>query len=157
MMTRLDRLPKRKGGVQKVWDLSLLSPDKQDRFDELSDLLLASKDIYSENLDTIFAELEELVRDLPRIGPNDPEQGPLIEVPGELARYWEFQHGASKWRALDFRKLSKVQTLRFVELCERYGFTDSADALVKAQMLPLNAWAAGDWSELQEMLDIAAS
>jgi len=28
---------------------------------------------------------------------------------------------------------------------------------VKAQMLPLHEWAAGDRSELQEMLDIAAS
>jgi hypothetical protein len=96
---------------------------------------------------------------LPLLGPNDPEQGPLIEVPGTLARYWEWrwQHPASSWRSHDFRKWGKVQTLRFVELCEQYGFKRGADTPVKAQMLPLHEWAAGDRSELQEMLDIAAS
>ena len=50
MMKRLDRLPKRKGGVQKVPDLSLLSPEKQDRVDELFEVLLDSKDISSKTL-----------------------------------------------------------------------------------------------------------
>ena len=52
MMKRLDRLPKRKGGVQKVPDLSLLSPEKQDRVDELFKVLLDSKDISSKTFDT---------------------------------------------------------------------------------------------------------
>ena len=157
IMARLARVPKRRGEDPKVWDFTLLSPKKQDRVDELSDLILASEDIHSKSLDTVFAEFDKLVRDLPLRGPNDPEQGPSIEVPGTLARYWEFQHGASKWRSLDFFKLSKVQTLRFVELCEEYGFTDETDIPVKAQMLPLHAWPARDRAELQEMLDIVAA
>lgn len=121
--------------------------------------MLDSKDISSETFDTAFAEFDKLVRDLPLLGPNDPEQGPSIEVPGTLVRYWEWrrQHPASSWRSHDFRKWGKVQTLRFVELCEQYGFKRGADTPVKAQMLPLHEWAAGDRSELQEMLDMAAS
>ena len=157
MMKRLDRLPKRKGGLQKVPDLSLLSPEEQDRVDELFKVLLDSKDISSKTFDTSFAEFDKLVRDLPLLGPDDPEQGPLIEVPQELAAYWQLQQPASKWRSYSFNKLSKVQTLGFVELCEQYGFTEGTDAPVKAQMLPLHEWAAGDRAELQEMLDIAAS
>ena len=58
MMKRLDRLPKRKGGVQKVPDLSLLSPEEQDRVDELFKVLLDSKDISSKTFDTAFAEFD---------------------------------------------------------------------------------------------------
>jgi hypothetical protein len=58
---------------------------------------------------------------------------------------------------LDFYKLTKVQTLRFVELCQEYGFTEGADIPVKARMLPLHAWTARDREELQRLLDIAAS
>ena len=96
---------------------------------------------------------------MPLLGPDDPKQGPSIEVPGTLARHWEWrwQHPASSWRSLSFDKLSKVQTLRFVELCEEYGFTEGADIPVKAQMLPLHAWPARDRAELQEMLDVAAA
>ena len=156
-MKRLDRLPKRKGGVQKVPDLSLLSPEEQDRVDELFKVLLDSKDISSKTFDTAFAEFDKLVRNLPLLGPDDPEQGPLIEVPRELAAYWQRQQPASSWRSHDFRKWGKVQTLRFVELCEQYGFKRGADTPVKAQMLPLHEWAAGDRAELQHMLNIAAS
>jgi len=159
MMARLARVPKRRGEDPKVWDFTLLSPKKQDRVDELSDLILASEDIHSKSLDTVFAEFHKLVRDLPLLGPDDPKQGPSIEVPGTLARYWEWrwQHPASSWRSLSFDKLSKVQTLRFVELCEQYGFKRGADTPVKAQMLPLHAWPARDRAELQEMLDVAAA
>jgi hypothetical protein len=67
----------------------LLSPEKQDRVHELLELILESKD--STNLYSLYAELRELVRDLPLRGPNDPEQGPLIEMPETLARYWRKQ------------------------------------------------------------------
>jgi hypothetical protein len=156
MIARLDRLPKKRGGGQKVWDLSLLSAEKQDRVDELFQLILGTKDIDSANLDTLIAEMDELVRNLPLLGPDDPEQGPLIEVPTGLARYWQLQP-TSKWRPLDLHKLSKVQTLRFVELCERHGFTDETDTPVKAQMLPLHAWRSRDRAELQGLLDRAVS
>jgi len=60
--------------------------------------------LYFPRLDTVFAEFHKLVRDLPLRGPNDPQQGPLIEVPGTLARYWEWrwQHPASSWRSFAF-------------------------------------------------------
>jgi hypothetical protein len=96
--------------------------------------------------------LQELVRDLPLLGPGDVKQGPLIEVPRELADYWRCQQPASNWRRLAFYKLSKVQTLRFVELCEQHGFTEGADIPVKAQLLPLDAWTARDRAELQHLL-----
>jgi hypothetical protein len=156
MMARLGRLPKKRGGETKVWDLSLLSPEKQDRVDELLKMILVNDD-HSENLDTAFAELDELVRNLPLLGRDDPEQGPLIEVPRELARYWEFHHGASKWCSLDFYKLSKVQIVRFVELCEQHGFREGTDTPIRAQMLPLHEWPASTRTELQEMLDISGS
>ena len=154
MMAKLDRFPKR-WGQQKVWDVSLLSPEKQDRFNELSKLILQSKDVNSGSLDGVFLELIDLVDDLPLRRFEEPEQGPLIEVPGTLARYWQWQQPASKWRSYSFHKLSKVQTLRFVELCEQYGFENETD--FKAQMLPLHAWPACDRAELKDMLDIAAS
>jgi hypothetical protein len=157
MIARLDRLPKKRGGGQKVWDLSLLSAEKQDRVDELFQLILGTKDIDSANLDTLIAEMDELVRNLPLLGPDDPEQGPLIEVPTGLARYWQWQEPASKWRSLDFHKLSKVQTLRLVKLCRQYGFTDGTDTPIKAQMRPLHGWTPKDCAELQGLLDIAAS
>jgi hypothetical protein len=153
MMAKLDRFPKKRG-QEKVWDVSLLSPEKQDRFNELSELILQSKDVNSGRMDGVFLELIDLVDDLPLRGPNDPEQGPLIELPGELVRYWQWQP-ASNWRSYSFHKLSKVQTLRFLELCAQYGFNNETD--FTAQMLPLHAWPDCDRSELQDMLDIAAS
>jgi hypothetical protein len=136
---------------------SLLSPEKQDRVDELSDLILASEDIRAKSLDTVFAEFHMLVRDLPLLGPDDLRQGPLIAVPRELADYWQRQQPLANWRHLAFYKLSKVQTLRFVELCEKYGFTDGTDTPVKEQMVPLHALQSGDHADLQHLLDIAAS
>jgi hypothetical protein len=156
-MSRLDRLPKKRGSEQKVWDLSLLSPEKQDRVDELFRLILGSKDIDSANLDTLIAEMDELVRNVPLLGPDDVEQGPVIEVPGQLARYWQWQQPTHRWRSLDFFKLSKVQTLRFVELCKQYDFRDETETPVKAQMLPLHAWPSRDRAELELLLGLAAS
>lgn len=152
MMARLDRLPKRRDWDRKIPDFSLLSPEKQDRASELLKLIVASDDTQIAGL---YKEFDELVRDLPLIGPNEPEQGPLIEVPGELHDYWEWRQPVSKWRSLDFSKLTKVQTLRFTELCERYGFRSGGNPY-EPQMAPLDAWRAKDRTELQRLLDIAA-
>jgi hypothetical protein len=156
MMAKLDRLPTPKGQV-KLWDVSLLSPEKQDRFNELSELILQSqpKDVNSGMMDGVFLEVIDLVDDLPLRGPNDPEQGPLIEIPGALARYWQWQP-ASNWRSYSFHKLSKVQTLRFVELCERYGYA-AGPGPIKEQMTPLAQWRTNDRAEMVELLEIAAS
>ena len=81
-----------------------------------------------------------------------------IEVPAKLACYWEWhgQYPGRKWCAYDFHRLSKVQTIRFVELCVQHGFADDADAPVKAKMLPLHEWQPGDRVELERLLKIAA-
>src|ERR1700745_4225481 len=100
MMARLARLPIRRAGEEKTWDMSLLSPEEQDRFNQLSEVICTSRDIHSKSLDTVFTELQELVRDLPLLGPNDIRQGPLIEVPKELAGYWRRQQPLSNWRHL---------------------------------------------------------
>jgi len=107
--------------------------------------------------DWVFVELHNLVHGLPLLGRDDPEQGPLIEVPHTLVEYWQRQQPLSPWRPFDFSKMSKVQTLRFVELCEQYGFKEGIGDLNRAQMVPLAAWQAGDQAELQDLLKIATA
>jgi hypothetical protein len=151
MIARLARLPKMRT-EQKIPDFSLLSPEKQDRARELLDLIIASGDGRSIDL---YNEFKELTHALPLLGPADPQQGPVIEVPGELYHYWQWQQPISNWRSLNFHKLGKVETLRFVALCQRYGFENGVD--IRAQMLPLNGWQPKDRAELQEILDVAAT
>jgi len=152
MMARLDRLPKRREGELKIPDFSLLSPEKQDRASELLNLVVASDDTQTADL---YKEFKALVRDLPLLGRNDPEQGPLIEVPEELAGHWQWHQSPSKWPTLDFDKLTKVQTVQFNALCERYGFRRGGNPY-KAQMPPMNTWQPKDRAEMQRLLDIAA-
>jgi hypothetical protein len=155
MMVRLDRLPNKRKDERKTWDLSLLSPEKQDRAVELLRLIVESKDIQSNDLDTALAELDGLVGNLPLLGSTDPEQGPLIEVPGALAGHWQWHQPPSKWPRCDFSKLTKVQTVRFNALCERYGFRRGGNPY-KAQMPPLHTWRPKDRVEIQRLLDKAA-
>ena len=155
MMAKLDRLPTPKSEV-KLWDLSLLSPQDYDRVIDLLRLIGRSENKKAESLTPAFAELSALVRDLPRLGKDDPKQGPVIEVPDGLADYWQWQQKASKWRSYDFYELSKVQTLRFVELCKRYGYV-AGPGRIKEQMTPLAQWRTDDRAEMTELLDIAAS
>lgn len=115
------------------------------------------KDVPAADLDTFYFELHNLFEDLPLLGRDDPKQGPLIRVHHTLADYWQRQQPLSPWRSLDFYKLSKVQTLRFIELCEQYGFEEEAGGFVKDKMAPLAVWQADDRTELQDMLNIAAS
>jgi hypothetical protein len=102
-----------------------------------------------------YKEFEQLVRGLPLVGPNDPDQGPSIGVPRELASHWQWRQPVSNWRTLDFDKLTKVQSVRFTELCKRYGFRKNGNPY-KPQMAPLDTWRAKDRTELQRMMDIAA-
>ena len=154
MMARLDRLPKTRDGTQKVPDISLLSPEKQDRVRELLALLVGLDGTGSK---VLYTEFEDLVGGLPLIGRDDPENGPLIEVPEQLYSFWQRQQSASNWRSLNFHKLGKVQTLRFVELCEQYGFRAEPDTPVKAQIRPLHGWTPNHRAELERLLDVAAS
>jgi hypothetical protein len=155
MMARLDRLPKRREGERKIPDFSLLSPEKQDRASELLNLIVSSDETQNADLHKAAAEFKELVRDLPLVGPNDPDGGPEIEVPEELAGHWQWHQSPSKWPSLDFHKLTKGQTVQFNALCERYGFRRGGDPY-KAQMPPIHTWQPKDRAEMQRLLDIAA-
>ena len=89
------------------------------------------------------------------MGPDDPDQGPTIEVPDDLDHYWSWSQKASEWRHYSFNTLGKVQTLRFVELCRCYGY-GTADGRVKDHIVPLTEWAAVDRAEMNALLDSAA-
>ena len=54
---------------------------------------------------------------------------------------------------IDFYELKKVQILRFVELCEQYGYREGNTR----EMAPIDEWETGDREELAEPLEIAAS
>ena len=164
MMTKLDRLPTRKEEV-KVWDLSLLSLAEQDRAHELLGLIGSAEDVDVESLEPTLIEFRNLVEGLPMLGEHDPEQGPSIEVPDGLRKYWTWSQKASEWRHYSFYNLGKVQTLRFVELCREYGYSGCEDHSgrrdfmgvgVKDQMMPLAEWDSADRAEMAALLDVAA-
>ena len=94
MTAKLDRLPIHE--EIKVWDLSLLSPEDQDRAKDLMDLIRGSTDIEAEGLNAAINEFENLVEGLPLLGENDRRQGPKIEVPRSLAYYWQRRQHASE-------------------------------------------------------------
>jgi hypothetical protein len=151
MTAKLDRLPISE--EIKVWDLSLLSPEDQDRANDLMDLIQGSTDIEAQGLKAAINEFENLVEGLPLLGDNDRRQGPKIEVPRSLAYYWRWRQNASEWRNYAFDKLKKVQILRFVELCEQYGYRGGSCS----RIAPIDEWHADDREELTELLEIAAS
>lgn len=154
MMTKLDRLPSKPEPV-KVWDLSLLSPPGQDRASELLKLLGSAEDLDAPDLQPAIEEFQELVDGLPMLAEDEPEGGPIIEVPHDLQKYWLWSQRASEWRSYSFSNLTKVQTLRFVELCTEYGYCDGGGS-VKDQIAPLVDWTEADRNELAGLLDIAA-
>ena len=154
MMVKLDHLPTTEDEV-KVPDLSLLSPEDQDRASVLLDRISRWEDIEAEGAAEEVQEFEDLISELPLLGDGDPEQGPLIEVPHALKFYWTWRQSASNYRSYNFHNLSKVQTLRFVELCNEYGFEEGRS--VKAKMIPLPEWQADDQAEMREMIEIVAA
>ena len=66
MTAKLDRLPISE--EVKVWDLSLLSPEDQDRVKDLMDLIKGSTDIEAEGLKASITEFENMVEGLPLLG-----------------------------------------------------------------------------------------
>ena len=151
MTAKLDRLPICE--EIKVWDLSLLSPEDQDRAKDLMDLIQGSTDIEAEGLNAAIIEFENLVEGLPLLAGNDRGQGPKIEVPRSLAYYWQWRQHASEWRHYYFSELKKVQILRFVELCEQYGFREGS----AHEMAPIDEWETDDREELAELLESVAA
>jgi hypothetical protein len=154
MMAKLDRLPTQEEDEIRVWDLSLLSPEQQDRASELMKLIGDSENIEAESLMPVLVEFCDLVEGLPMLGEDDPEQGPLIEVPKSLAHHWQWRQPATGWRSYNFYNLSKVQTLRFVELCTEYGYEEGRN--VDSHMTPLSQWQADDQAEMRDMIEIVA-
>jgi hypothetical protein len=148
---KLDRLPISE--EIKVWDLSLLSPEDQDRANDLMDLIQGSTDIGAEGLKAAIIEFENLVEGLPLLEENDRRQGPKIEVPRSLAYYWQWRQRGSEWRHYYFNELKKVQILRFVELCEQYGYRGGSGS----KMASIDEWEPDDREELTELLEFAAS
>ena len=151
MTAKLDRLPISE--EIKVWDLSLLSPEDQDRAKDLMDLIKGSTDIEGEGVKAAITEFENLVDGLPLLGENDRRQGPKVEVPRSLAYYWRWRQNASEWRNYAFDKLKKVQILRFVELCAQYGYRGGSGS----RIAPIDEWETDDREELTELLEFAAS
>jgi len=72
---------------ESVPDISLLSPEQQDRYQELADKLLADESSIT------LAEIEELnqlLKGLPLVGPHDKFGGPDLEIPESLAFHFKW-------------------------------------------------------------------
>jgi hypothetical protein len=152
MTAKLDRLPIRE--EIKIPDLSLLSAKDQDRANDLANLVLDSTRTEAERLSAYF-EFENLVADLPQLGRNEQRQRPMIAVPRGLAYYWQTRSRPNdpEYRRYNFYELKKVQIVRFVELCEHYGYRQGPTN----KIAPLDEWETEDRKELVELLEIAAA
>jgi hypothetical protein len=146
------RLPPIEAGCP---DISLLSPEEQDRFWELAKKVKNTVEGLEPGI-TIeeFRESEELAAKVPRLGPGQTFAGPKIKVPRALESYWSWVKptGGSGYR---FGNLGKVETLRFVELCKSYT-EDLPGMSLKDRILPLDEWAPDDMAEMEAMLEKAA-
>lgn len=104
-----------------------------------------------------FKELLRFIEDLPTLGPDDKFAGPKIEVRRDLKRYWGFIRPAAGGQGYFFENLGKVETLRFIELCDRYGAEQrSSGVRLRDRMVPLAEWQPDDMAEMQAMLEKAA-
>jgi hypothetical protein len=139
-------------------DISLLTPEEQDRVSELdkkvnNTLQGVEPSITPEET----RELEGLFAKVPRLGPGGKFAGPRIKVPRALKYYWDWVKPAAGGSGYRFDNLGKVETLRFVELCKYY----SGDEILRGmrlidRMLPLDEWDPDDKAEMEEMLEKAA-
>ena len=153
MMAKLDRLPM-KPEERKIPDISLLSPEDQDRVFELfrknRDSLNGIKPMISRKE---REELEGLLSDLPMIGLDDKFAGPKIAVPRALESYWRRKQPASSPGSYRFHDLSAVQKVRFAELCRNYGWRVGTPP--NATLLPLGEWPEQDRDEMNTLLEAA--
>jgi hypothetical protein len=136
---------------ESVPDISLLSPEQQDRYQELADKLLADESSPDET-----EELNQLLKALPLVGPREKFSGPDLEIPDPLVFHfkWTEQRGKLPYRFFEFHRLKAVQKVRFVELCRKYGWSDGQNA---GRTLPrLHEWSPHDRAEMNGLLDAAA-
>jgi hypothetical protein len=138
-------------------DLSLLSPEEQDRVWELfrkcrNSLQGVEPGVTPEEL----REVQGLLAKVPTLRPGEKFAGPRIEVPRALKRYWHWVKPAARGCGYRFDNLGKVETLRFVELCTSYDVDESLRgwSLIE-RMLPLDEWHPDDRAEIEAMLEKA--
>jgi hypothetical protein len=180
MNNKLDRLSVPfEDGEDMAPDISLLSPEDQDRVHEVLaklDGATGEQEICAkikENLVTV-AELNEMFGlwvGLPRLGPGEGFKGPSYSIPDQLSDYFtDFlrrENGKGVLPRFDFCKLKLVQNVRVVELCRKYGWEGEypnpdrhrgwkhrkrGDSL---GLLQLSEWDPDDEAELRSLLDVA--
>jgi len=139
-------------------DLSLLTPEEQDRVCELSRKCRNSLQGVEPGLTyEELREAQELAGKVPTLLPGEKFAGPRIEVPRALERYWGYVKPTAPGRGYRFANLGKVETLRFVELCKFYSVDGSLCgwSLIN-RILPLDEWQPDDRDEIVAMLEKAA-
>jgi hypothetical protein len=139
-------------------DLSLLSPEEQDRTWELAKKVDNTLRGLEPGITLKeFREAEGLLAKVPRLGPGETFAGPRIKVPRALKHYWDWVKPAAGGSGYRFRNLGKVETLRFVELCKYYSEGESLRGMrLIDRMLPLDEWQPDDKAEMEAMLEKAA-
>jgi hypothetical protein len=139
-------------------DLSLLSPEEQDRTWELAKKVDNTLQGLEPGITLKeFQEAEGLLAKVPRLGPGEKFAGPRIKVPRALKHYWDWIKPAAGGSGYRFDNLGKVETLRFVELCNYYSGDESLRGMrLIDRMLPLDEWQADDKAEMEGMLEKAA-
>ena len=179
MHNKLDRLSGSvDDGEHTCPDISLLSPEDQDRAHEL---LAKIEGVENEqeflakiNENTIteaeLRELSYLFDELPQLGPGDGFKGPSYEIPLELCSYFTHfrrRENEGVHPQFDCDKLKLVQKVRFVELCRKYGWEGEYPNPVRfggqrhglrrnpVNMVPLSEWDPEDEAELRSLLDVA--
>jgi hypothetical protein len=140
-------------------DVTLLTPEEQDRVRELSrkgrnSLQGVEPGITLEEL----GEVQGLLAKVPALRPGEKFAGPKIEVPRALERYWSWVKPPAAGRGYWFGNLGRVETLRFVELCKFYSSDGSLRGgwSLRDRMLPLDEWEPEDGVEMEAMLEKAA-
>jgi hypothetical protein len=157
-------------------DISLLSPEDQDRAHEILaklDGATGEQEICAkikENVVTV-AELNEMFglwAGLPRLGPGEGFKGPSYAIPYELCssftHFLRCENEGPVQPRFDYHKLKLVQKVRFVELCRKYGWEGEYPDPDRGRgrrhrdpvrLLPLNQWDSEDEAELRSLLDVA--
>jgi hypothetical protein len=138
-------------------DLSLLTPEEQDRVWELGKKVRDSLQGVEPGITPKeLRELQGLLAKVPTLRPGEKFAGPKIEVPRALNRYWHWVKPTARGCGYRFDNLGKVETLRFVELCTFYDVDESLRgwSLIE-RMLPLDEWQPDDRAEMEAMLEKA--
>jgi hypothetical protein len=172
MNNKLDKLWASDNDEQTCPDISLLSPQDQDRVHEILAKIKGVKDEHEfwariqENIVTQveLREVLDLWEELPILGPGDGFKGPSYGIPLELCSHFRRRENEGVHPQFDFHKLKMVQKVRFVELCRKYGWEGEYPDPDRGRgqlhrcpvrLLALNQWDPEDEAELRSLLDVA--